>query len=148
MKSPGAARAGTDSLLGRRVHMLRVRLREGSLWPIHCPHMAVKVTVIKQFLCTQKNRISIWPLETARPAARAASHGCLCAAWVSSVKRGCAGLPRHSIAGRAFVRQSNLGESCLTFSPCLSGTNAHVSLLERERSTDRRPRLSTPLRRR
>lgn len=61
MKSPGAARAGADSLLGRRVHMLRVRLRDASLWPIHCPHMAVKVTVIKQFLCTQKTEFPYGP---------------------------------------------------------------------------------------
>lgn len=53
------------SLRGPIVHMLRVRLLSGLLWPIHRLHMAVRVTLIRHFLCTQ-NKISIWPMEMAQ----------------------------------------------------------------------------------
>lgn len=77
------------SLLGPIVHMLRVRLLSRLLRPIHWLHMAVKVTVIRHFLCTQ-NKISIWPMEMAQPGLPA-SHGSLCAALVRSVKEGVRG---------------------------------------------------------
>lgn len=66
MKSPGAASERAERLLGPIVHMLRVRLLSRLLGPIHWLHMAVKVTVIRHFLCTQ-NKISIWPMEMAQP---------------------------------------------------------------------------------
>lgn len=114
--------------------MLRVRLQSGFLWPIHCPHMAVKVTVIRHFLCTQ-NKISIWPMEMARPGSWAASHGSLCAVLVRSVKEGVRGYLVTQLLC-LLCASVQFRENLHHFFPCLSGTNAHVSLLERDGSTD------------
>lgn len=133
MKSPGLPARWQRSLLGPIVHMLRVRLLSRLLRPIHWLHMAVKVTVIRHFLCTQ-NTISIWPMEMAQPGLPA-SHGSLCAALVRSVKEGVRGyllaqsLPLLCASGQF---RENLHPSL----PCLSGSNAHVSVLERDESAD------------
>lgn len=140
MKSPGGCqRDGNESLLGRRVHMLRVRLRSGSLWPIHCPHMAVKVTVIRHFLCTQ-NKISIWPMEMALPGSWTASHGSLCASLVRSVKEAVQGYLAPQLLA-LLCASVQFRENLHHLFPCLSGTNARVSLLERDGSTDRSLRI-------
>lgn len=52
----------------------------------------------------------------ARPGFWAASHGSLCAALVRSIKEGVRGYLVTQLP-RCFVRQSNLGKICITFSP-------------------------------
>ena len=84
-------------------------------------------------------------METARPGSPAASHGCLCAALGSGVKGGMRGyLVAQWLAMLcASVRfRGNLHH----FFPCLSGTNARVSLLERDRSADGGRRIESLLR--
>lgn len=123
------------SLLRPIVHMLRVRLLSGLLRPIHWSHMAVKVTVIRHFLCTQ-NKISIWPMEMAQPGSSAASHGSLCAALVRSVKEGVRGYLRTQLLSLPCA-SGQFRENLHPSLPCLSGSNAHVSVLERDESADR-----------
>lgn len=79
-------------------------------------------------------------MEMARPGSWAASHGSLCAALVRSVKEGVRGY--HVTQPLSLLCASvQFRENLHHFSPCLSGTNAHVSLLERDGSADRSLRI-------
>lgn len=71
---------------------------------------------------------------------RAASHGSLCAALVRSVTEAVRGYLVPQLLS-LLCASVQFRENLHHFFPCLSGTNAHVSLLERDGSTDRNLRI-------
>ena len=79
-------------------------------------------------------------MEMARPGFWAASHGSLCAALVRSIKEGVRGYLVTQLPG-LLSASVQFRENLHHFFPCLSGTNAHVSLLERDGSTDHNLRI-------